>query len=317
MTVPSSTGQHYPPLGVGSIIADGDKGDITVSSSGTVWTIDNDAVTYAKLQNVSATNRFLGRITSGAGNAEELTASQALTILGAPFSPGTGLDYMYPFSEAIPDAVNDNFRDGDGAGGMDTSGTRTNPVTPNAWTAENIGSTTIDVSDGRAWLTSPASASIQVRGYYQPVPSGNWCIRMCLSCRPGVLTAGQRSVGMYLRDSSSGKLETWGIAYSTTGATHLWSGKYTNATTYSATRNFTVFGLTFLPSFIEIEYDGTNYYLRFGLEDQPGYLFISFAKTDFLAAAADGIGIFTENDESDPNTLIARGFYRVAVSSVL
>ena len=54
-------------------IADGDKGDITVSSSGTVWTIDNDVVTYAKMQNVSATDRLLGRDASGAGDVEELT----------------------------------------------------------------------------------------------------------------------------------------------------------------------------------------------------------------------------------------------------
>lgn len=44
--------------------------------------IDNDAVTYAKIQNVSATSRILGRITAGAGDAEELTAANVFTILG-------------------------------------------------------------------------------------------------------------------------------------------------------------------------------------------------------------------------------------------
>ena len=58
-------------------ISDGDKGDITVSSSGTVWTIDNDAVTYAKIQNVSATDKLLGRSTSGAGDVEEIACTAA------------------------------------------------------------------------------------------------------------------------------------------------------------------------------------------------------------------------------------------------
>lgn len=62
-------------------LSDGDKGDITVASSGTVWTIDNDVVTYAKMQNVSATSRFIGRITAGAGDAEELSGTQATTLL--------------------------------------------------------------------------------------------------------------------------------------------------------------------------------------------------------------------------------------------
>lgn len=59
----------------GGGISDGDKGDITVSSSGTVWTVDNDAITYAKIQNISTTDRILGRSTAGAGDIEEITCT--------------------------------------------------------------------------------------------------------------------------------------------------------------------------------------------------------------------------------------------------
>lgn len=58
-------------------IADGDKGDITVSASGATWTIDNSVVTYAKIQNVSATDRILGRSTAGAGVVQEITCTAA------------------------------------------------------------------------------------------------------------------------------------------------------------------------------------------------------------------------------------------------
>lgn len=64
-------------------VQDGDKGDIAVSSSGTVWTIDNDAVTYAKLQNISATDRLLGRDTAGAGDCEELTVGGGVEFTGS------------------------------------------------------------------------------------------------------------------------------------------------------------------------------------------------------------------------------------------
>ena len=70
-------GGSIVPIG----ISDGDKGDITVSSSGATFTIDNDAVTYAKIQNVSATNRILGRDSSGAGVIEEITPANLRTML--------------------------------------------------------------------------------------------------------------------------------------------------------------------------------------------------------------------------------------------
>ena len=100
-------GGSVVPIG----ISDGDKGDITVSSNGGTFTIDNDAVTYAKIQNVSATNRILGRDSSGAGVIEEITpanlrtminvedgatadqsASEILTLLKTVDGAGSGLD---------------------------------------------------------------------------------------------------------------------------------------------------------------------------------------------------------------------------------
>ena len=73
----------------GGGIDDGDKGDITVSNSGATFTIDNDVVTYSKIQNVSATNRLLGRDSSGAGDIEEIAPSAVRTMLGLASSATT------------------------------------------------------------------------------------------------------------------------------------------------------------------------------------------------------------------------------------
>lgn len=100
------TAQSIADLSTGGV-ADGDYGDITVSGSNTVWTIDNDVVTYAKMQNVS-TDTLLGRSTAGSGDTEEIPctaagrallddadASAQRTTLGltslAITTPGTGV----------------------------------------------------------------------------------------------------------------------------------------------------------------------------------------------------------------------------------
>lgn len=59
------------------------SGNLTLGGTLAVATanIDDDAVTYAKIQNVSATNRILGRDSSGAGVIEEITPANLRTML--------------------------------------------------------------------------------------------------------------------------------------------------------------------------------------------------------------------------------------------
>jgi hypothetical protein len=93
--------------GGGGGVSDGDKGDITVSGSGNTWTIDPQAVSYSKLQNVT-TNRLLGRATAGAGSAEELTLGANLTFTGTQLNT-TGLQKTITSGTAAPS----NGSDGD------------------------------------------------------------------------------------------------------------------------------------------------------------------------------------------------------------
>lgn len=94
-------------------------GDVTASAGSNATTIANDAVTYAKMQNVSATDKLLGRSTSGAGDVEEIACTAAgrailddadaaaqRTTLGAAAASHTHTSAdVTDFTEAAQDAV--------------------------------------------------------------------------------------------------------------------------------------------------------------------------------------------------------------------
>jgi hypothetical protein len=58
-------------------------GDVTASAGSNATTIGNNTVTYAKMQDVSATQRIIGRKTAGAGDPEECTLSDVLDFVGS------------------------------------------------------------------------------------------------------------------------------------------------------------------------------------------------------------------------------------------
>jgi hypothetical protein len=75
----TDTNQLYRDTGsVWQLLEGAITGAVTKSAGGTVTslgTIPNDSFTYAKLQNVSATDKILGRSTAGAGDIEEITCT--------------------------------------------------------------------------------------------------------------------------------------------------------------------------------------------------------------------------------------------------
>ena len=69
-------------------------GNVTGGTSGATavaTTIANDAVTYAKMQNIAG-RRFLGRNTNSSGDAEEITTAQAVTLLA--LESGSADEYL-------------------------------------------------------------------------------------------------------------------------------------------------------------------------------------------------------------------------------
>jgi hypothetical protein len=87
----NDSGAWVTPSGGGGGLSDGDKGDITVSGVGTVWTIDPDVVSFAKMQNISAVSRLLGRgSAAGAGDPEEIVLGTNLSMSGTTLNAAAG-----------------------------------------------------------------------------------------------------------------------------------------------------------------------------------------------------------------------------------
>lgn len=97
---------------VGSMAANTTTVNLTYSDVTPSLTADvnDNAITYAKMQDISATDRLLGRDTAGAGNPEELTVGGGLEFTGSggiQRSALTGGDVTAPAGSAVATIAND------------------------------------------------------------------------------------------------------------------------------------------------------------------------------------------------------------------
>jgi hypothetical protein len=96
---------QWEPGAPTATVSDGDKGDITVSAGGATWTIDNDAVTLSKIQDI-ATARLLGNASGAAASPAEIAVSSPLGFNGVSGNlefnaPGTNGQVYYRASGAL------------------------------------------------------------------------------------------------------------------------------------------------------------------------------------------------------------------------
>jgi hypothetical protein len=80
-TMQARVSAAWVSLATGAGLTDGDKGDVTVSGSGAVWTVDAGAITLAKMANMATASVFY-RKTAGTGAPEVQTLATLKTDLG-------------------------------------------------------------------------------------------------------------------------------------------------------------------------------------------------------------------------------------------
>lgn len=268
----------------------------------------NDNVTYAKIQNVSASPRVLARFTAGAGDIEEATlgtglsfVAGALTAAGGgnvtdtgafgsePGSPVDG-DLYFPDNGFFTERFNGTIWQGFGP-----SYPLIAPIDGDyAWI--NQGGASVVTSKGGIFLRAPAVGTLNARIRKKAAPATPYT--MTAMVLP-FLFSGTQGCGICFRQSSDGKLHVFQIDIATTAI--FWrSAKLTSATVFSANYSSDNFPAGPRgPLWLKIGDDGTNRTWALSADGENFIQLGQIGNTDFLVA--DEVGFFanTQNTNAD------------------
>lgn len=146
-------------------------GDVTAAAGSNATTIAADAVTYAKMQDVSATDKVLGRETAGAGAVEEIActaAGRALLDDANAAAQRTTLGLGAIATEATPLAIAKGGSNADLSGGaldgklirMNAGGTALESSGKSVPTGDIVGTTDAQTLSGKSIAASQLTGTI-------------------------------------------------------------------------------------------------------------------------------------------------------------
>jgi len=293
------------PSGGGGSVSDGDKGDITISASGATYTIDNDVVTYAKMQNASATARILARKTAGAGDYEECTLSEVLDLVG---SAAQG-DILYRGASdwtRLAAGTNGHYLKTQGAAANPTwaavSGGSPGHFNITTFTApsdtgyswDNQGSATLTDNTSHLVLAcgSDGGASLHVR--YKTAPATPYVITAVLMSNFYVDTGTNPQAGLVFRESGSGKIQIFGPAVFGGGAYYQLMAWTSSSSFSSSTFQYKIPGMQCAVAWLRIADDGSNKKFSVSNDSVNWQEVFSHGRTTFLTADQIGFGIRTD-----------------------
>ena len=149
----------------------------------------------------------------------------------------------------------------------------------------NQGDASVSTTNGGIFLSAPSNGSHNVRVRKKSAPATPYTVTaMFLPRLLDVVVA----AGLCFRQSSDGKLHTFGVAYG--GVTLFASQKHTSPTSFSANYTTVAVRETGSPLFLRIADDGSNRICSWSMDGQNWIALHTVGRTDFLTA--DEVGFF-------------------------
>ena len=136
------------------------SGDVTSVADGAT-TIAADAVTYAKMQNVSAASKLLGRGDSGAGDPQEITLGSGLTMTGTTLS-ASGSATITTQEEGTPLSSTVTTLNFTGAGATASGAGATTTIDIPGYTHPNHTGDVTSVADGATTIANDAVSNAKL-----------------------------------------------------------------------------------------------------------------------------------------------------------
>jgi hypothetical protein len=252
--------------------------------------VPNDLITYAKMQDVSATSRILGRKTAGAGDPEELTLSEVLDFIG---SAAQG-DVLYRDASGwarLGAGTSGQYLKTNGAG-ANPAWTTISPSVPgtgfegsilkpamSAFTWVNQGTATGTDGTRGIVLVGPTDATTFLRLLVKATPSAPFDVVMRMDDL-GSAAAGT-SFFLAARNSTNSRIFTMDVQNLDGTSFRIQSGRWTAAGTFSAAGGITNRPLTVKPR-----------WLRFNITSTTITGYISPNGLDWLSVGTETIATF-------------------------